>query len=77
MTTQFYYHKELQPCTPTRLKYLREQVERLKKMPQPEQRTEAWYSMREDRITASDFATALKKSKYQKQYQLLYKKWLY
>ena len=74
MSTKFFYHNELQPFTPTRLQFLREQVERLKKMPQPDQRTEEWYAMREERITASDFATALHRSKYQKQYELLKKK---
>ena len=62
---KFHLHKDLKQFTPSRLKYLREQVARIKLMPQPEQRTEAWYSMREDRITASDFATALDQSPYQ------------
>ena len=72
--TKFYYHKELKQPTPTRLQYLREQVQRLKGVKQPEQRTEAWYAMREERITASDFATALDVSPYQRDYTLLWKK---
>jgi putative phage-type endonuclease len=72
--TKFYYHKDLKPFTPTRLQYLREQVQRLKGVKQPEQRTEAWYAMREERITASDFATALDVSPYQRDYTLLWKK---
>ena len=72
--TKFYYHSELTPFTPSRLKYLREQVKRLKGIKQPEQRTEAWYAMREERITASDFATALDQSPYQRDYTLLRKK---
>ena len=71
---KFHLHKDLKPFTKSRLEYLREQVARIKLMPQPEQRTEAWYSMREDRITASDFATALDQSPYQKQSKLLWKK---
>ena len=72
--TKFYYHKDLKPFTSSRLKYLREQVQRLKGVKQPEQRTEAWYAMREERITASDFATALDVSPYQRDYTLLWKK---
>lgn len=72
--TKFYYHKDLKQPTPARLQYLREQVQRLKGIKQPEQRTEAWYAMREERITASDFATALDVSPYQRDYTLLWKK---
>ena len=65
-STQFHYHKDLKPFTKSRLKYLREQVSRLKLIKQPEQRSKEWFEMRENKITASDIATAIDESKYQK-----------
>ena len=56
---KFHLTKNLFKPTNDRLKYLREQVARIKNMPQPEQRTQEWYDFRDERITASDFATAL------------------
>ena len=72
--TIFHYHKDLKPFTASRLKYLREQVSRLKKIKLPEQRSKEWFEMRENKITASDIATALDESKYQRDYVLLKKK---
>ena len=54
--------------------FLRKQVEYLLTVPQPEQRTEAWYRLREGRLTASDLATALNESKYDKPIDLVLKK---
>jgi len=72
--TIFNYNKDLKPFTKSRSRYLKSQVKRLKKIKQPEQRTEAWFDMRENKITASDIATALDESKYQRDYVLLKKK---
>lgn len=73
-STIFNYHKDLKPFTKSRLRYLRSQVKRLKKIKIPEQRTKEWYEARENKITASDIATAINESKYQKDYVLLKKK---
>ena len=73
-STIFHYHKDLKPFTKSRLRYLRSQVKRLKKIKIPEQRTKEWYEARENKITASDIATAINESKYQKDYVLLKKK---
>jgi putative phage-type endonuclease len=54
---KFVYHHELPRPTPARQKYLREQVQRLMQIPQPEQRTPEWYRMRESMVTASDFGS--------------------
>ena len=54
--------------------FLKKQVEYLLTVPQPEQRTEAWYKLREGRLTASDLATALNESKYDKPIDLVLKK---
>ena len=72
--TIFHYHKDLKPFTPARLKYLRDQVSRLKQIKLPVQRSKEWFEMRENKITASDIATALDESKYQRDYVLLKKK---
>ena len=61
----FHLHKDLRPFTQDRKRYLQEQVERLKKIPQPEQRSPEWYLMRDGMISASDAGTVLlKTSKY-------------
>ena len=72
--TIFTYDKDIFPITVHRKKYLQEQVIRLKKIKQPEQKTEGWYLMRENKITASDIATAIDESKYQRDYILMKKK---
>ena len=54
--------------------FLKKKVEYLLTVPQPEQRTEAWYRLREGRLTASDLATALNESKYDKPIDLVLKK---
>ncbi len=57
--TKFIYHHELEVPTQQRLDFLKRQVQKLLKEPQPKQRSELWYKMRKNRITASDWATAL------------------
>ena len=70
----FYENKDLRQPTETRLKYLREQVERLIKIPQPEQRSEEWYLFRDSMLTASDWGTILGMNPYSNSNQLLLKK---
>ena len=60
----FHYNKNLPQPSEERLTYLRQQVKELAKLPQPEQRSEDWYAMRKDKITASDWAAALGKNPY-------------
>lgn len=60
----FHYDKDLEQPTTERLEYLRNQVKELAKLPQPEQRSEQWYEMRKNKITASDWAAALGKNPY-------------
>jgi putative phage-type endonuclease len=50
------------------------QLEKLKLLPQVEQRTPEWYAMRKTLITASDFAQALGDAKFGTQRQLYIKK---
>lgn len=48
-------------------------VQRLLRLPQPEQRTQAWYDLRREMITASSAATLIPKTKkYMKEYLLEY-----
>ncbi len=57
-------NKDLDPISKKRLTLLREHVKKLLKIPQPEQRSQQWYKMRGDKITASDWAAALGKNPY-------------
>lgn len=50
------------------------QFDVLVNLPQPEQRTAAWYDMRKTRLTASDLAGAIGESKYDTPYDILLKK---
>lgn len=60
----FHLNRNLEQPSPERLEYLRKQVIELSKLPQPEQRSEDWYEMRKNKITASDWAAALGKNPY-------------
>ena len=53
---------------------LAQQFDHLVGLPQPEQRTQAWYDMRKTRLTASDLAGAIGDSKYDSPYDILLKK---
>lgn len=75
--TKFYYHKDLPKFTPNRQKYLREQVERIKLIPQPEQRSPEWYAFREEKITASDFGKGCDMGHHGKSYDVIRKKVTY
>ncbi len=60
----FYTNDMLPKFTPSRLEFNRAQVERLKLIPQPEQRSEEWYTMRHSMLSASDWGSILGMSKY-------------
>ncbi len=70
----FNYSKDLPQPTEERLEYLRNQVKYLSTLPQPEQRTEAWYKMRENMLTASDWGTILGVCGYADRESVLLKK---
>ena len=70
----FHLHKDLRPFTQDRKRYLQEQVERLKKIPQPEQRSPEWYLMRDGMISASDAGTVLGASHYGNRDSVILKK---
>lgn len=60
----FYTNDILPTFTPSRLQFNRDQVERLKLIPQPEQRSPEWYTMRHSMLSASDWGSILGMSKY-------------
>ena len=70
----FHLDKDLRPFTNDRKRYLQEQVERLKKIPQPEQRSPEWYLMRDGMISASDAGTVLGQSHYGNRDSVILKK---
>ena len=49
-------------------------IEKLLKLPQHEQRSEAWFKQRENKLTSSDAATVLNINPYQKPNDVLFKK---
>jgi len=49
-------------------------LERLFNIPQHEQRSDEWYKLREQRLTASDVATAIGMNPYSSRADLVYKK---
>jgi len=71
---KFYYDKDLPKPRPLRINYLRQQVKDLQNIFQPEQRTPAWYEMRENMLTASDWGTVLGENHYAKSESVLLKK---
>ncbi len=60
----FYTNDMLPSFTESRLAFNRAQVERLKLLPQPAQRSPEWYEMRHSMLSASDWGTILGVSKY-------------
>lgn len=50
---------------PKEFKALEEHFQKLKNLPQPEQRTKAWFDYRHNRITASDTAAAIDENPYE------------
>lgn len=60
----FYTNDMLPNLTPSRIEFNRAQVERLKLIPQPDQRSPEWYTMRHSMLSASDWGSILGMSKY-------------
>ena len=60
--------------TPEEQECWRNKVDELKKVPQCEQRSPEWYAQRHGAVTASDLATAINESKYDKPTDLILKK---
>jgi putative phage-type endonuclease len=50
---------------PPEFQHLEDQFQKLKALPQPEQRTPAWFAYRRERITASDTAAAIDENPYE------------
>ena len=71
---QFHLDKDLDPPSLDRQGELRKQVDFLKKQPQPEQRTQLWYDMRNGMVTASDWGTILGDNPYSNVKELILKK---
>jgi len=57
-----------------KIKLYRNALKTLQELPKMEQRTEEWYSMRRNMLTASDLASAIGKGKFSSRKQLLQKK---
>ena len=72
--TVFIYDNDIIKPTNTRLDYLKRQVELLRNIPQPEQRSDEWYKLRDSMLTASDWATVLGTNPYSNKNTLLLKK---
>lgn len=70
------YEKQTPVAIPIPKEYskLVDHVEKLKKIPQPEQRTKEWFAMRERMITASDIACAIGENHHEPQYKMILKK---
>ena len=74
MSLVFNYNKDMQETSQLRLEYLRNQVQLLKNIHQPEQKSAQWYEMRQTMLTASDWGTVLGVSPYGKSNSVLLKK---
>ena len=59
---------------PNKYKNLEDQFQKLYNLPQPEQRSKAWFDLRYNMITASDIATALGENPYEPPEGLIIKK---
>jgi len=74
MSLVFHYSKDLPRVTELKEKYLSEQVQVLKNIFQPEQKSQAWYEMRNTMLTASDWGTVLGENHYSNSNEVLKKK---
>ena len=74
MSLTFNYHKNLPIGTSLKRKYLQEQVQVLKNIFQPEQKSKEWYEMRSNMLTASDWGTVLGENHYSNSNEVLKKK---
>ena len=62
-------------CVPSEIEYpIHPQVQHLMDLPKHEQRSDEWYALRKQKLTASDLATALGMNPYQSRHDLVYKK---
>ena len=67
----------IHPCpnyTSNDIDKITKMINKLKKIPQPEQRTEEWYKFRNGRLTASDLASAINKNPYSNKNKLILNK---
>jgi putative phage-type endonuclease len=72
-TKEYFDHKLIRDCDtvfdkiiiPKEYKLLQEHFNKLKNLPQPEQRTKEWFDYRHNRITASDTASAIDQNPYE------------
>lgn len=58
----FNYHKHLPIVTELKAKYLKDQVIKLKNIHQPVQKSQEWYEMRNNMLTASDWGAILEEN---------------
>ena len=68
---KFNHNFDIPSPSPERLLFLQNQVIKLSNINQPVQRSDDWYKMRENKLTASDWATALNKNPYSTRKNLL------
>ena len=71
---EFVYHNTLEKPNDEQQDFLVKRVEELKLKPQPEQRTQEWFDLRRQMITASDWGAVLGKNKYSSYKEVLKKK---
>jgi putative phage-type endonuclease len=71
---EFVYHNTLEKPNNDQQEFLVKRVEELKLKPQPEQRTQEWFDLRRQMITASDWGAVLGKNKYSSYKEVLKKK---
>lgn len=74
MSLIFHYDKDLPKVTELKQEYLKNQVIRLHNIFQPEQKSEEWYEMRSNMLTASDWGTILGENHYSNSNEVLKKK---
>jgi len=74
MSLIFHYDKDLPKVTELKQEYLKNQVLRLHNIFQPEQKSEEWYEMRSNMLTASDWGTILGENHYSNSNEVLKKK---
>lgn len=71
---EFIYHNSLEKPNNDQQDFLEKRVKELKLKPQPEQRTQEWFDLRRQMITASDWGAVLGKNKYSSYKEVLKKK---
>ena len=69
----FNYHKDLPTVTELKYKYLKDQVIKLKNIYQPVQKSQEWYEMRNNMLTASDWGAILEDNYPSKKNDILLK----